>query len=160
MEPFVLDEIDRKILDWLQEDSSITNVELARRLGLAPATSLDRVKKLKQRGVITGHVVLVDPARVGKGTTAFISVALASHQADLVKQFRDSVSALPEVLECHHISGEYDYLLKVVAEDIRRYEDFLLGKLVATPNVGKIHTSFVLSTVKHKTKIPVVKRET
>ncbi len=160
MEAFVLDEVDRTILDWLQEDSSITNVELARRLGLAPATTLDRVKKLKQRGVIKSHVVLVDPARVGQGTTAFVEVALAAHQADLVKAFRDSVSALPEVLECHHISGEYDYLLKVVAEDIGRYEDFLLGKLVATPNVGKIHTSFVLSTVKYKTKIPVKKRKT
>ena len=160
MEPLGLDEIDCKILDRLQEDSSITNVKLAQHLGLAPATTLDRVKKLKQRGVIKGHVVLVDPARVGKGTTAFVSVALASHQAERVKQFRDSVSALHEVLECHHISGEYDYLLKVVAEDIARYEDFLLGKLVATPNVGKIHTSFVLSTIKHKTKIPVLKRET
>lgn len=155
METFVLDTADRMILDVLQEDSSITNVALARRLGLAPATTLDRVKKLKQRGVIKGHVVLVDPASVGQGTTAFVSVALASHQADLVQQFRDNVFALPEVLECHHISGEYDYLLKVVSEDIRRYEDFLLGKLAAAPNVGKVHTSFVLSTVKYKTKIPV-----
>jgi Lrp/AsnC family leucine-responsive transcriptional regulator len=151
----VLDETDRQILDFLQEDSSISNVALARRLGLAPATTLDRVKKLKQRGVIRGQVALVDPVRVGQGTTAFVSVALASHQAEQVKQFRDSVARLPQVLECHHISGEYDYLLKVVAEDIRRYEDFLLGQLVATPNVGKIHTSFVLSTVIYKTKIPV-----
>jgi Lrp/AsnC family leucine-responsive transcriptional regulator/Lrp/AsnC family transcriptional regulator len=155
METFVLDDVDRLILDLLQEDSSITNVELARRVGLAPATTLDRVKKLKQRGIITGHVVLVDAASVGKGTTAFVSVALASHQSDQVAQFRERVAHLPEVLECHHISGEYDYLLKVVSEDIRRYEDFLLDKLAATPNVGKIHTSFVLSTVKHKTKIPI-----
>lgn len=151
----VFDEIDRQILDQLQEDNRITNVELARRVGLAPATTLDRVKKLEQRGVIRGHVTLVDPERVGKGTAAFVLVALASHRAEQVQAFRDSVSGLPEVLECYHVSGEYDYLLKVVAEDIRRYEDFLLHKLTATPNIGKIHTSFVLSTVKHKTKIPV-----
>lgn len=151
----VLDDIDRRILDIFQEDSGITNVELARRMGLAPATTLDRVKKLEQRGIIRGYVALVDQAMVGKGTTAFVAVSLASHQREQVDRFRDSVRELPEVLECYHVSGEYDYLLKVVAEDIRRYEDFLLNKLTATPNVGTIYTSFVLSTVKHETKIPI-----
>ena len=122
---------------------------------LAPATTLDRVRKLEKRGVIRRYVALVVPETVGQKTTAFVTVTLASHQADRVAAFRDSVSRLSEVLECYHTSGEYDYLLKVVAEDIRTYEDFLLHKLAATPNVGRIHTSFVLSTVKHETKIPI-----
>ncbi|QXD16831.1 Lrp/AsnC family transcriptional regulator [Rhodocaloribacter litoris] len=150
-----LDHIDRQILDILQEDGGITNVELARRVGLAPATTLDRVKKLRQRGVIRGYVALVDPSKVNQGTIAFVQVTLNAHGADFVQAFREQVQTLPEVLECYHISGESDYLLKVVAPNIQQYEDFLLHKLASIPNIGKIHTSFVLSTVKHATKIPV-----
>ena len=155
MQQPVLDDIDRKILNIFQEDSGITNVELARRVGLAPATTLDRVKKLEQRGIIRGYVALVDQTMVGKGITAYVTVSLASHQLERVEAFRENVRRLPEVLECYHVAGEYDYLLKVVAQDIRAYEDLLLRKLTATPNLGKIHTSFVLSTVKHETKIPI-----
>ncbi len=150
-----LDPIDRKILDILQEDGAITNVELARRVGLAPATTLDRVKKLRQNGVIRGYVALVDSSKVDQGTIAFVSVTLDGHGADRVHAFREEVRRLPEVLECYHTSGESDYLLKVVAPNIERYEDFLLHKLAALPNIGKIRTSFVLSTVKHETKIPI-----
>ena len=152
-----LDHIDRRILDILQEDGGITNVELARQVGLAPATTLDRVKKLKQSGIIRGYVALVDLSKVNQGTIAFVSVSLNAHGAELVESFRERVQALPEVLECYHVSGESDYLLKVVSADIQRYEDFLLHKLASIPNIGKIHTSFVLSTVKHETKIPIQK---
>lgn len=150
-----LDRVDRKILNLLQEDSGMTNVELARRVGLAPATTLDRVRKLRQNGFIRGYVALVDPSKVNQGTIAFIAVTLNGHGADSVHAFRDRVQALPEVLECYHVSGESDYLLKVVAADIRGYENFLLHKLAPIPNIGKIHTSFVLSTVKHETKVPI-----
>ena len=150
-----LDITDRKILNILQEDGSITNVELARQLGLAPATTLDRVKKLKQNGVIRGYVALVDSSKVNQGTIAFIQVSLNEHGASMVASFRDRVRELPEVLECYHTSGESDYLLKVVAPQIQSYEHFLLHKLAAIPNIGKIHTSFVLSTIKHETKIPI-----
>ncbi len=150
-----MDHIDRKILDILQEDGATTNVELARKVGLAPATTLDRVKKLKQSGVIRGYVALVDSSKVNQGTISFVSVTLAEHSADRVRAFRESVLALPEVLECYHISGESDYLLKVVSTDIQGYEDFLLHKLALMPGLGKIHTSFVLSTVKYETKIPI-----
>lgn len=149
----LLDKTDRQILNLLQDNAGITNVELARTLGLAPATTLDRVKKLKQRGVLERIVALIDAERVGWGTTAFVAISLAAHRREQVQAFRDAVCALPEVLECYHVSGEYDYLIKVVARDIRAYEDFLLHKLTATPNVGKIYTSFVLSTVKHGTKV-------
>lgn len=150
-----MDATDRQILDLLQQDGRMTNAELARQVGLAPATTLERVKKLEQRGVIRGYVALVDAGRVARGTTALVAVRLASHAADAVAAFRDAVTALPDVLECYHVSGADDYLLKVVAADIRAYEDFLLGTLTAIPNVGQIHTSFVLSTVKHQTRLPV-----
>ena len=155
MEYIDLDSTDREILRLLQADAGITNADLARKLGLAPATTLERVRKLKQRGIIRSIVALVDAERVGQGTMALVAIALASHQHDHVQAFRDHVIALPEVLECYHVSGEYDYLIKVVAVNIAGYEDFLLHKLTATPNVGRVHTSFVLSTVKHETAIPL-----
>lgn len=158
MQDPALDDIDRMILDMLQEDSGITNVELARRLAVAPATTLDRVKKLEQKGIIRGYVALVDPHAVGQGTIAFVAVTLVSHEALQVRAFRDNVRLLKEVLECYHTSGENDYLLKVVVEDIQHYEEFLTTKLVALPNVARVNTSFALSTVKFETKIPINQR--
>lgn len=149
------DDVDHQILTLLQQDGQMSNAELARQLGLAPATTLERVRKLRQRGVLRGFVALVDPAEVGLGTTAFVTVSLASHEAKKVEAFRDQVSALNEVLECYHLTGESDYLMKVVFGSIGQYEDFLLHKLAAIPNVDRIRTSFVLSTVKHETRLPL-----
>lgn len=151
-----LDRTDRRILNILQEDGSTTNVDLARQIGLAPATTLDRVRKLRQNGTIRGTVALVDPGAVDQSTVAFVSVSLQQHGAQKLDVFRKHVESLPEVLECYHVSGESDFLLKVVARDIRAYEDFLLHRLTSLPFIGRIHTSFVLSTVKHETRIPIL----
>jgi len=150
-----LDRTDRRILNILQDDGGITNVELARQVGLAPATTLDRVRKLRQNGFIRGYVALVDSAKVEQSTVAFVAVSLTLHGAEKVEAFRAHVESLPEVLECYHVSGENDFLLKVVARDIQAYEEFLLNRLTSIPSIGRIHTSFVLSTVKHDTKIPI-----
>lgn len=150
-----LDRIDRRILDLLQDDATITNVELARVLALAPATTLDRVRKLRREGYIRSTVALVDPDLVGQRTIAFVSVSLRQHGAEKLNAFRTHIEELPDVLECYHVSGESDFLLKIVARDIRAYEDFLLHRLTSIPDIGRIHTSFVLSTVKHDTKLPI-----
>ena len=150
-----LDVTDRKILNLLQADSSITNKDLAAAVGVAPATSLERVRRLKERGVLRREVALVNGARVGLGTIAFVSVVLASHASEAVAAFRDEVQKLEPVLECYHTAGESDYLLKVVAADIEGYETVLLDQLTAIPNVSRIRTSFVLSTVKHETRLPL-----
>ena len=150
-----LDDLDRRILAQMQEDASVSSAELARRVDLSPAGLQKRVKKLQEAGVILRQVALLNREAIDLDLLCFVHVTLAHHQPDAVRGFRAAIQRMPEVLECHHISGEYDYLLKVVAEDIRCYEDFLLGKLATVPNVGKVHTSFVLSTVKYKTKIPV-----
>lgn len=150
-----LDATDRKILHLLQTDSSITNKDLSEAVGVAPATSLERVRRLRERGILRGEVALVDGKQVGLGTTAFVSVVLASHTSDAVAAFRDEVQELEAVLECYHTTGESDYLLKVVAPDIEGYEAVLLDDLTAISNVSRIHTSFVLSTVKHETRLPI-----
>lgn len=150
-----LDDFDRRILELLQEDSGRTNVALAEAIGLAPATTLERVRKLERNGVIRRYVALVDAEKVALGVMALVDVQLGSHESRGVDGFREAVAALPEVLECYHLSGETDYLLKVVAPSIEAYEVFLLEQLTKVPNIGRVHTSFVLSTVKHETKMPI-----
>ena len=150
-----LDPTDRKILNILQAEGGVSNVELARRVGMAPATTLERVRKLKQQGFITRTVALVDPAMVDQATVAFVNVSLMLHGADKVAAFQRQVEKLPQVMECYHISGDSDFLLKIVASDIGAYESFLLHEFGQIPHIGRIHTSFVLSTVKHRTQVPI-----
>lgn len=150
-----LDAINREIINLLQENSAVTNAELAEKLNLPATTVFDRVKKLEQRGIITRKVAIVNPEKVGKETIAFVSLSLTGHSAKNVQKFWKAIKDIPEVLECYHISGESDFILKVIADNIREYETFLLEKLTAIENIGKIQTSFVMSTIKYQTKIPV-----
>lgn len=150
-----LDKINRQIINILQENSSITNAELADQLKIPATTVFDRVKKLEQNGIIVKKVAIVNPEKVGKETIAFVSLSLAGHSAKNVQKFWKSIEALPEVLECYHIAGDNDFILKVIVDNIRSYEHFLLEKLTAIENIGKIKTSFVMSTIKYQTKIPV-----
>jgi DNA-binding Lrp family transcriptional regulator len=150
-----LDKINKEIINLLQDNSSITNAELAEKLKLPATTVFDRVKKLEQRGIIAKKVAIVNPHKVGKETIAFVSLSLSGHSAKNVQKFWEAIEDLPEVLECYHIAGENDFILKVIVDNIRNYEEFLLEKLTAIENIGKIKTSFVMSTIKYQTKIPV-----
>ncbi len=150
-----LDKINKKILNLLQENTSITNAELAETLKLPATTVFDRVKKLEQNGIIAKKVALVNPEKIGKETIAFVTLSLNGHSAENVKKFWKAIENIPEILECYHVSGESDFILKVIVENVRAYEKFLLEKLTAIENIGKINTSFVMSTIKYQTKIPV-----
>ncbi|MFT5141655.1 MAG: Lrp/AsnC family leucine-responsive transcriptional regulator [Rhodothermales bacterium] len=151
----LLDGTDRRILNILQVDGGISNVELSRRIGLAPATTLERVRKLKAQGYILATVALVDATKVEQSTVAYVSVSLTMHGAEKVAAFQSHVESMPQVMECYHISGESDFLLKIVASDIGAYESFLLHEFSSIPFIAKVHTSFVLSTVKHHTRLPI-----
>jgi DNA-binding Lrp family transcriptional regulator len=150
-----LDALDRAILRMLQEDGRITNAELAARIGLTAAPTLGRVRRLERDGFIRKYVALVDPAKLGKPVTAFVAVIMKSHGQQADASFRRAVAKLPEVLECHHIAGEEDYLLKVVAASPTDYERFVLGRLLKVPAIEKVKTTFVLSSSKVDTRIPV-----
>lgn len=150
-----LDKINRQIINFLQENSSITNAELAEKLNLPATTVFDRVKKLETNGIISKRVALVNPEKVGKETIAFVSLSLKGHSAENVQKFWKSIKNISEVLECYHIAGDFDFILKVMVENIQVYETFLLEKLTGIENIGKIKTSFVMSTIKYQTKIPV-----
>ena len=149
-----LDATDRKLLTLLQEDGSMTNTGLAQRVGLTPAPTLERVRKLEREGYIRKYVALVDQAKVGKPVTAFVSVIMKSHGQRTSDAFRKAVARLPEVLECHHIAGEQDFLLKVVAASPLDYERFVLERLTKIAGIEKINTTFVLSSPKLETRIP------
>ncbi|HET7453377.1 MAG TPA: Lrp/AsnC family transcriptional regulator [Thermoanaerobaculia bacterium] len=150
-----LDATDHAILRVLQEDGGITNADLAARIGLTPAPTLERVRKLERDGYIRKYVALVDQAKLGKPVTAFVAVIMKSHGQQTDAAFRRAVARLPEVLECHHIAGEEDYLLKVVAASPTDYERFVLGRLLKVAAIEKIKTTFVLSSSKLETKIPL-----
>lgn len=153
-----LDAVDHQILSILQCEGRITNAELAGRVGLTPGPTLARVSKLESAGFINGYVALVDRERVGLPVTAFVSVILKSHGAAASRMFVNAMAELPEVLEVHHIAGDEDYLLKVVASDPADYEQFVLTKLAELPDVQRIKTTFVLSTAKIDTKVPIRER--
>lgn len=149
------DDIDLKIIERLQSDGRITNAKLAAEANISPPGMIDRVKRLEKAGVIKQYAALVDPAKVGRGTMAMVMVSLAIHQLPSVEDFTDAVKSLDEVLECFHITGADDFLLKVAVRDLKEYEEFVLNKLSRIRGVGKITTNMVLSTIKYESKIPV-----
>ena len=150
-----IDDISKQILNILQEDGSITNSELSKQIGLAQASTLERVKKLEKNGIIKKYVALLDCEKIGKEVITFVEISMNEHSAETIKRFSSEIAKIPEVLECHHISGENDFLLKVATESIKKYETFALEKLAVIPHVGKVSTNFVLSTIKSKTSIPL-----
>jgi Lrp/AsnC family leucine-responsive transcriptional regulator len=150
-----LDPVDLKILEILQKDGKIANFRLAKRIGLTPAPTLARVKKLENAGYIRRYVALLNQTLLGLPVTAFVSVILESHKRKTTIDFVDAVQKLPEVQECHHIAGDEDFLLKVVAASPADYESFVLEKLTKIGGIEKVKTIFVLSSSKLETAIPV-----
>lgn len=150
-----LDAMDRAILGILQKEGGITNVELAQRVGLTPGPTLARVNKLEASGMITGYVALVNRAEMGLSVTAFVSVSLRAHNKAANDEFLAAVCQLPDVLEVHHIAGDEDFLLKVVAASPAAYEEFVLERLTSVADLQRVKTTFVLSSPKCTTAVPV-----
>lgn len=150
-----LDRIDRKILSALQEDGRLPNNELAERVGLSPSPCLRRVKALEEAGVIARYVALVDPASVDLPVNIFVSVSLERQVEARLDGFEAAVMARPEVLECYLMTGDADYLLRVVVPDLASYERFLKEHLTRIPGVASIRSSFALKQVRYRTALPL-----
>ncbi len=150
-----LDEVDRAILEALQDDGRLSNVDLARRVHLSPPATHARLRRLEKGGYIRQYAAIVDRERAGFDLLCFIQVSIQLHQPDQVEQFRVAVRAMPEVLECHHITGEYDYLLKAALRNRKDLERFVVDRLTPMPGIARIHTSLVLSEVKATTALPL-----
>ena len=150
-----IDDIDRQILEILQAEGRLPNARIAERVGLSPPSVLERIRKLEEREIILGYAAQVDGGRLGLKTTVFVSVSLTFHRRESIEEFRQVILEIPEVLECYHLTGESDFLLKIVVPDIENYEDFLLHKLTCIDSVSQVKSSFVLSTLKRNTRLPL-----
>jgi DNA-binding Lrp family transcriptional regulator len=150
-----LDAIDRRILRRLQADATVTNAELAREVGLSPSPCLARVRALERAGVITRHVALLNPLKVGLSISVFIQVRLEQQVERALNTFQAAVSVYPEVMECYLMTGDADYLLRVVVADMPALERFIVDRLSKIKGVANIRSSFALKQVKYETALPV-----
>ena len=150
-----LDAIDRNILHCLQEDARIANVDLARAVGLSPSPCSRRVRELEEVGVIRRYATLIDPAAVDLPVSVFINVTLEKQVEQDLEVFETSVAALPEVMECYLMTGDADYLLRVVVSDLDAYKQFLMDHLTRIPGVTNIRSSFALKQVAYRTALPL-----
>jgi Lrp/AsnC family transcriptional regulator, leucine-responsive regulatory protein len=137
-----VDDVDRAILAVLEQDGRISNADLAARVGLSPSPCLRRVRRLEELGVIRGYRALVDPSAVGRSLRVFAGVRLVRHARENVVAFERAVQQLPEVVQTHHVTGNYDYLLQVEVADLPSYEDFHANRLADLPGVAAV-TSYV-----------------
>ena len=150
-----IDDIDLQILGELQNDGRMTNVELARKVGLTAPPCLRRVRALEESGAITSYHAVVDPAMLGYTITVFAMVSLKSQAEADLKAFQEHVDDLPEVRECHMLNGEIDFILKVVARDLQSCQQFLTSKLTPAPNVVSVKTSLTIRTSKNQPGVPL-----
>ncbi len=149
-----LDETDIRLLAILQTDGRITNADLAKRVGLSPPSVLQRVRALERAGLVKAYVALLDAEKLGLKTTVLAMISLSMHQDQPIERFRKAVMEIDEVVECYHVSGEYDFLLKILVKDIKGYELLIREKLSKIRGIHQIRSSFVLGTNKHTTKVP------
>ncbi len=150
-----IDAVDRRILRVLQTDARISNAELARRCNLSPAACFERVRRLRERKIITGYAAMIDPAKVGRDLLIFVEVLLDRTTGDVFEAFAAAVRSQPEVLECHMVAGGFDYLIKARVGDMDAYRAFLGDVLVRMPGVRETRTYAVLEEVKSTTVLPL-----
>jgi len=150
-----LDAVDLKILTQLQEDARITNVALAEAVHLSPAPCLRRVRELEEAGLIRRYVTLMDAERLGLNVSVFISVSLEKQIESGLRIFEDTIMQIPEVMECYLMTGDSDYLLRVVAPNLKALQEFITERLARIPGVSNIRSSMALKQVKYKTSLPI-----
>ena len=149
----VFDHIDKKLLHLLQTDSKQTNKALSLQLNLSVTAVYERIRKLEKNGIIKQYVALIDKTKVEKDFVAFCHIKLIQHSQDYVVMFEREVNKLDEVLECYHLSGDYDYLLKVLVKDMKAFREFMVEKLTKINHIGSTHSMFMINEVKHTTEI-------
>lgn len=150
-----LDAIDQKILEILQQNGRITNAKLASIIGISPSAILKRVRQLEESGVICRYVALVDRDKVGVGVMVIVTLSLDAHKFTTIESIKKKILAMKEVLECHQISGQSDFLLKIALESINSYSEFATEKLFTIPGVQNVKSHIVLASIKNTTCCPI-----
>ena len=150
-----IDNIDRKILRMLQENSKITNAYLSKQIGLSPAPTLERVRKLEKKGIISGYHAQLNLSKIGLGVSTFVLVSLKEHNKKNVNIFLDKINKVKNVIECHHITGTGDFILKVVSENIASYQKLMLDKVSEIEATDSLQSMVILSTFKDNKVMPL-----
>lgn len=150
-----LDDIDKKILEKLQENGKITNSQLAKEIGLSPPPTSERVKKLEQSGIIHSYHAELDKDKLGIGVEIFIMASLNGSRKTTIQSFTTKIEKIPEVVECHHVTGSSDFLLKVLSKDIKTYNKFVVDHLIEIDEIANINSLVVLNTIKDSKVLPV-----
>ncbi len=154
----VLDRIDYRILQHLQNDARVSNAELAERVGLSPSPCLRRVRALEQAGILKRYVALVDPGAVGLPISVVVNVSLRSQERAALVEFEGQIQRCPEVMECYLMTGSSDYLLRIVVPDLESYQRFLADTLTRIPGVANIQSGLALKQVVYRTELPLETR--
>ncbi|MEZ0007131.1 Lrp/AsnC family leucine-responsive transcriptional regulator [Flavobacterium sp. 28YEA47A] len=147
----ILDVTDKKLLKLLQEDSKRTTKELSLKLDLSVTAVYERIKKLEREGIVKKYVALLDRNSIQKGFVVFCHLKLMQHTKEFISQFEKEVVQLNEVLECFHVSGDYDYILKICVENMEEYREFMVTKLTNLQHIGSTHSTFMIGEVKNTT---------
>ncbi len=144
-----MDSIDKKIMMLLQQDAKQNTKEIAEKVGLSVSPTFERIKKLEQKGYIKGYVALLDADKIGKSISVYCQVTLAVHSRELIDEFKAHILVLAEVNGCFHVSGNYDYLLKVSVNDMNEYQKFIIEKLSVIKGISNVQSSFVMEEIKN-----------
>ncbi len=150
-----LDKLDQKILATLQRDGRISNQQLAEQVGLSPAACWRRVRTLEETGIITGYSALVAPDRIGQGLCVLVNLSLQRHSIDSTVEIEQQVSSYPEVLQCFAVTGNADFVLRVIVPDMASYDRFLNEKIFTLQGIAQVHSNFSLREIKNTQTIPV-----
>lgn len=151
----ILDRTDRRILECLQADGRISNVDLARKVNLTPTPCIERVKRLERQGFIRGYTALLDPQLVGAGLLVFVEIDLSHNSPDAFRRFREEACKLPEIMDCHLVSGNFDYLIKARVSDMKAYRELLGDKILSLPDVKGSRSYVVMEEVKETLNLPL-----
>ncbi len=150
-----MDTLDRKILRALQKDARVKNADLARELGVAPSTMLERVRRLEERGYFSGFKAIINPEKLGFGIQALISVSLGQHSTQTIRPFEQAVKSIPNIMTCYHVTGRFDYILHIVAKNLKELGVLVKEQIASLPGVGKTETFLVFSEIKNDTGYPL-----
>ena len=150
-----IDRTDKKILEILQKNAKITNAKLSKQIGLSPAPTLERVRKLESRGIISGYHAKLNMSKIGLSVSTFVMVSLKGHNKKNLQSFLDKIKDVENIVECHHITGNGDFILRIVAEDIESYQELMLDKVSEIEVTDSLQSMVILSTFKDNKVIPV-----
>ncbi|WP_158729084.1 MULTISPECIES: Lrp/AsnC family transcriptional regulator [unclassified Flavobacterium] len=144
-----MDETDKKILMLLQQNAKLNTKEIAEKVNLSVSPTFERIKKLEQKQYIKKYVALLDGIKIGKSISVYCQVTLAIHSRELIDDFKTQINTLPEIMGCFHVSGNYDFLLKIVVNDMNEYQKFIIDKLSVIKGISNVQSSFVMEEIKN-----------